>query len=153
MKTIENRSLKPTFGVLVLLLLSMLMLASRQDVGRGSLFTRKATTVVEPPQQEPPSFQAMAKQSVKILHPVVLEVGALALMQSVGLPVFAKVAAVGLRRFKVIKVLRPQHIKLISVSTGRLWKGGLSIYGKTSASKLVNRSKKMLQPYFGHDDH
>ena len=123
MKTVENRSQKPTFGFLVFLMLSMLMLASRQDVGAGSLFTRKAA-VEEPPQEQPPSFQAIAKQSAKILHPVVLEVGALALMQSVGLPVFAKVAAVGMRRFKYLKVVRPQHIKLISVSTGRLWKGG-----------------------------
>jgi hypothetical protein len=95
--------------------------------------------------------KAVDKVSLKILRiakPLLLEVGILLLCQAVGFQFLIKLLTplMAVRRFRPFKVfLSPRHVRALHAGGTRIWKALLAAYSKTSASKLVNRSKKILK--------
>ena len=100
--------------------------------------------------------------NMALLKPVLLEIGVLVLCQAVGFPVISKLATLllgvrrlrlGVRRLRLLKVLsNPKHLRMVRAGSSRVWKGLVAGYSKTSASKIVNRSKKIIKVFLHHDD-
>jgi hypothetical protein len=104
--------------------------------------------------------KAVDKVSSKILRiakPLLLEVGILLICQAVGFKFLFKLLTplMAVRRFRPFKLfLSPRHARALHAGGTRIWKALLAAYSKTSASKLVNRSKKILKSliHLHHDD-
>ena len=86
------------------------------------------------------------------VQPVLFEFGAIVLCNMIGLPLL-RLISVPLKRLRMIKNLRPQHLKVLRQSSSRMWKGLVAIYSRTSASKAVNRGKKVVKIWMHRDDH
>jgi hypothetical protein len=94
-----------------------------------------------------------------VLKPFAIEIGALLLCQAVGLPLLSKLGGIvrrlrwslplknirlGQPAFRLISAAR-QHARLLSRHGTGVWKRMVSVYSKTSASKIVTRSKKLIK--------
>lgn len=96
---------------------------------------------------------ALPAFELALLKPIFLEVGVLVLFQAVGFPVISKlVSLLPIRRLRLLRVLSPTHLRMVRAGGSRMWKGLLAGYSKTSASKIVNRSKKIIKVFLPHDD-
>jgi hypothetical protein len=96
---------------------------------------------------------ALPAFKLALLKPVLLEVGVLVLFQAVGFPVISKlVTLLPVRRLRLLKALSPKHMRMVRSGSSRVWKGLVAGYSKTSASKIVNRSKKIIKVFLPHDD-
>jgi hypothetical protein len=90
------------------------------------------------------------------LRPIVVELGAVALLQMIGFPVLGRVAFL-MRRVNLMRLGRHLHVptpvlrqlsrqvRVLTRTSAKLWKTAESIYSKTSLSKLVQRIKKLLK--------
>lgn len=74
------------------------------------------------------------------------EIGTMVLFQTVGVGVLSKVVVSSIRRFKILRLHRVLNHKVVP----RVWKGMRSIYHKTAAARIVNRSKKFLHGMHEH---
>ena len=101
-----------------------------------------------------PSVALPAALNMALLKPILLEIGALVLCQAVGFPVLSKLITVlpGVRRLRLLKALSPKHLRMVRAGSSRVWKGLVAGYSKTSASKIVNRSKKIIKVFLPYDD-
>ena len=91
------------------------------------------------------------------LKPVLVEVGALLLLQAVGLPLLARLT-VPLRRLKFFTNLRfwplaQGRLRLAQRHSGKFWKACVVFYKNTGASKIVQRTKKLIHIFGHHGDH
>lgn len=159
-----------------LFLLAVLVGVSRKNSATvGSRFFREhRQPPVEPesPAVERPRFKAAsaaltAVGSSALSHipnvgkPLLIEVGALVLLQSVGLPLISK-ALMTVRRLRILRT--PSNFTTVS---GVLWKGtrvflrhgsrvwrrlGVA-YKNTSATKIVGRSKRIVKIFRHEDEH
>lgn len=97
------------------------------------------------------------------LKPILVQLSAVMIGQAIGLPLLSKLGILARRiRWSLIwKTLRlSQTGRVIGrparvVQTGgqRVWKTAGSVYSRTSLSKIVNRSKKLVKVFLPHDDH
>ena len=94
------------------------------------------------------------------LKPLLLEFGVLVVLQSVGLPVLSKLvmgarkirwAGVGHRGIRVSSSLA-KGLRVAAQATSRVWKQLVTGYSRTSASKIVNRSKKIIKLFYHPND-
>ena len=97
---------------------------------------------------------------VVALKPVLLELGVVVILQSVGVPL---VSTLGLLARRVrwasigrgigVSATAVKHIKLSMKVGGHVWKQVVGLYTKTSASKGVNVIKQIIkQQIYHHDD-
>jgi hypothetical protein len=101
---------------------------------------------------------------VVAIKPVLLELGVVVLLQSVGVPM---VSTLGLLARRVrwasigrgigVSATAVKHFKLSAKVGGHVWKQLVGTYTKTSASKIVGRSKSIIkqlikQQIYHHDD-
>jgi hypothetical protein len=100
----------------------------------------------------------VSSKILRIAKPLLLEVGILLICQAVGFPFLIKLLTplMAVRRFRPLKLfLSPRYVRALHAGGTRIWKTLLAAYSKTSASKLVNRSKKILKSLIHlqhHDD-
>jgi hypothetical protein len=92
--------------------------------------------------------------------PLVIEIGTLALFQAIGLPLFGRLGLV-FRRINLSRHLQrtvrvPQQLarsgRVLAQHGQHVWKAAGSFYKKTSLSKIVQRSKKLVK-VFKSDHH
>jgi hypothetical protein len=95
-----------------------------------------------------------------MLKPVLVELGAVLLVQAVGLPVIAKLAfaARKIRWLQVSRNLRlsGSAIKRLSAawrSSTRVWSTLGHVYKKTSASKVVRETKRLVKVFAHHHEY
>jgi hypothetical protein len=101
---------------------------------------------------------------VVALKPVLLELGVVVLLQSIGVPM---VSTLGLLARRVrwasigrgigVSATAVKHFKLSVQVGGKVWKQLVGTYTKTSATKIVSRSKNIIkqmikQQIYHHDD-
>lgn len=98
------------------------------------------------------------------LKPVLLELGVVVLLQSVGMPMVSTLSLLARRvrwasigRGIGVSATAVKHFKLTAQVGGRVWKHLAGTYTKTSASKIVGRSKSIIkqmikQQIYHHDD-
>jgi hypothetical protein len=112
------------------------------------------------------SSSVASKGLEHLLRPILLEVGVVVLCQAVGLPLISKLGVMArkIRWMSLAKNLRPlrrlpvgkhliRHGKVIRLYSGRTWKAFGAVYSKTSLSKIVNRSKKLVKMFMHqHED-
>jgi hypothetical protein len=98
------------------------------------------------------------------LKPVLLELGVVVILQSVGVPLVSTLGLLA-RRIRWVSIGRGigvsatavKHFKLSAKVGGHVWKQLVGTYTKTSASKIVGRSKNIIkqiikQQIYHHDD-
>jgi hypothetical protein len=100
---------------------------------------------------------------VMALKPVLLELGVVVILQSVGVPMVSTLGLLA-RRVRWASIGRGigvsataiKHLKLTLKVGGKVWKELVLTYTKTSASKIVGRSKRIIkhvikQQIYHHD--
>lgn len=98
------------------------------------------------------------------LKPILIEVGAVIVLQAVGLPLLGTAGNL-LRRIRIVQLGRTLHIpspilrqiakqgRLLSRTGTQVWKAAGTVYSKTSLSKIVQRTKKLVKVFSSsHDD-
>jgi hypothetical protein len=103
---------------------------------------------------------------VLALKPVLLELGVIVLLSNVGVPLVSTLGLLA-RRVRWVSIGRGigvsatavKHFKLSAQVGGKVWKHLAGTYTKTSATKIVSRSKNIIkqmikqQIYHHEDDH
>lgn len=102
--------------------------------------------------------------TTKQLKPILIEVGAVIVLQAVGLPLLGTAGNL-LRRIRIVQLGRTLHIpspilrqiakqgRLLSRTGTQVWKAAGTVYSKTSLSKIVQRTKKLVKVFSSsHDD-
>ena len=97
----------------------------------------------------------------RIAKRVLVEVGVLMALQTVGLPIFAQLAS-QLRQSRVLSAFVTRTgfarrlgpvVRNIGSNSGKAWKSLSHVYKKTGASKIVQRTKKMVHFALHAGDH
>jgi hypothetical protein len=96
---------------------------------------------------------------VLALKPIAMELGVVVILQSIGLPMVSKLGFLARRvrwasigRGIGISAKAAKNMQVTVEAGGRLWKQMVLTYSRTSASKIVGRSKRIVNLFRPHDD-
>jgi hypothetical protein len=145
------------------------MLSGGMHVKEAALL-QQAEGALQHKQQQPTKLLGRVPSilgKIDLKSNLLLEIGTLVVCQAIGggvLPLKLLAAAPLLRRAKVLVLrvllrlkkhppIRHVQVIVIKTATARVWKGAVAVYSKTSASKLVNRSKRYLKVFLKHRHH
>lgn len=98
------------------------------------------------------------------LKPILIELGVVVVLQAVGIPLLGTAGTL-LRRIRIVQIGRTLHVpapilrqiarqgRLVSRASNHVWKAAGTVYSKTSLSKIVQRTKKLVKVFsHGNDE-